>query len=124
MDKLTGILKALSDETRLRILNLLFERDCCVCEIMQILAISQSRVSHHVSVMCNAGLMKQRQQGRFSVYAIDWERFDSCGADMLKAIRRGLEGNKLAKEDLRKLAQAGCVLPNEYNKHKSNFMER
>lgn len=68
--------------------------------------------------------MKQRQQGRFSVYAIDWERFDSCGADMLKATRRGLEGNKLAEKDLRKLAQAGSVLPNAHTKHKSNFMER
>ena len=124
MEKLTGILKALSDETRLRILNLLFERDCCVCEIMQVLTISQPRISHHLGTMSNAGLLKMKQQGRFSVYAIDWERFDSCEADMLKAIRRGLEGNTLAREDLRKLAQDGSVLPNTHSKHKAKFRER
>jgi len=116
MDKLTGILKALSDETRLRILNLLFERDCCVCEIMQIMAISQPIVSHHLGAMYNAGLLKMRRQGCFSIYAIDWENLDAYVADVLKGARRGLQGNKLVEQDLCKLAQAKSVA--HQRKHK------
>ena len=110
MNRLTSILKALSNETRLRILNILFERDCCVCEIMQVMAISQPIVSHHLGAMYNAGLLKMRRQGCFSLYAIDWESLDVYIADVLKAVRRGLEGNKLVEQDLRKLAQAKSVL--------------
>jgi ArsR family transcriptional regulator, arsenate/arsenite/antimonite-responsive transcriptional repressor len=123
MNKLTRMLKALSNETRLRILNILFVRDCCVCEIMQVLAMSQPRVSHHLGEMHNAGLVIMTQHGLFSLYAIDWENLDACGADVLEAIRKGLKENKLAKQDSRKLAQAGSVLADLHIKQKSNLIK-
>ena len=111
MKKLTRILKALSNETRLRILNILFVRDCCVCEIMHVLVISQPSVSHHLGAMYNAGLLKMRRQGLFALYSINWENLGAYAADLIKAARRGLEGNELAEEDLRKLANAERILP-------------
>jgi DNA-binding transcriptional ArsR family regulator len=46
--------KTLSDETRLRILNLILERECCVCEVMQALEISQSKASRGLSLLTQA----------------------------------------------------------------------
>jgi len=42
MKEITGLLKVLSDESRLRALNLILERECCVCEVMQAMEVSQS----------------------------------------------------------------------------------
>ena len=48
MRELVEAFEALSNETRLRILNLLLERECCVCEVMQALQISQTRASRNL----------------------------------------------------------------------------
>ena len=56
--------KGLSDETRLRILNLLLERASCVCEVMQALEISQSRASRGLSALYDAGFVKLKKEGR------------------------------------------------------------
>ena len=55
--------KALSDETRLRVLNLLLERDCCVCEVMQALDISQSNASRNLAALYDAGFLARRKEG-------------------------------------------------------------
>ena len=49
MREIIKAFKALSDETRLRVLNLILERECCVCEVMQALEISQSKASRHLT---------------------------------------------------------------------------
>ena len=72
MRELTKAFKALSDETRLRILNLLMERECCVCEVMQVLNISQSRASRSLSALYDAGFLKLRREGLWSLYAWLW----------------------------------------------------
>jgi len=67
------ITKALSNETRIRILRIILERGCCVCEVMQALEISQSKASHHLSVLCDAGFLKLRKDALWSLYSIDEE---------------------------------------------------
>jgi ArsR family transcriptional regulator, arsenate/arsenite/antimonite-responsive transcriptional repressor len=111
MLNLVKILKSLSDETRLRILNMLFERECCVCEIIQVLDISQPRASHHLGALYNAGLLKMRRQGLFSLYSIDWESMDVYAGELIKAVRKGLKGNKMAEHDLIKLATVERLIP-------------
>jgi len=111
MRDLVKTLKSLSDETRLRILNMLFERECCVCELIQVLDISQPRVSHHLAAMYNAGLLKMRRQGLFALYSIDWEGMGEYSAGLIKVVRKGLSGNKVAAEDLKKLAKTVRILP-------------
>lgn len=111
MRDLVKILKSLSDETRLRMLNMLFERECCACEIIQVLGISQPRVSHHLSTLYNAGLLKMRRQGLFALYSIDWDGMGADTADLVKAVHKGLIVNKITLEDLKKLAVAERILP-------------
>lgn len=111
MRDLVRILKLLSDETRLRIINMLMERECCVCEIIQVLEISQPRASHHLSALYNAGLLKMRRQGLFALYAIDRENLDEYALDMFKAVLKGMENNRIAQSDLEKLKTVKKILP-------------
>lgn len=70
MEKLLDVLKALSDETRLRILNLLYEKELCVCDIMETLQISQAKASRHLIYLKNAGLVKDRKHAQWAYYSM------------------------------------------------------
>jgi len=70
MEKILDILKALSDETRLRILNILYEKELCVCDIKETLQISQAKASRHLIYMKNAGLIKDRKSAQWVYYSI------------------------------------------------------
>jgi ArsR family transcriptional regulator len=71
MKELLDIFKALSDETRLRILKLLEHGELCVCDIVAALDMIQPKVSFHLSVLKDAGLIKDRKQGKWVHYRID-----------------------------------------------------
>jgi len=67
-------MKALSDETRLRILALLAGGESCVCDIVEVIGVPQNLVSHHLSVLRRAGLVRDRRDqtdGRWVYYAIE-----------------------------------------------------
>ena len=70
MNKHLEVFKALSDKTRVRILLLLMERDLCVCELMFVLKMEQSRVSHQLQVLKNADLVKNEREGKWMIYSI------------------------------------------------------
>jgi len=69
-DKRSRFFKALADETRLRILSLLEVREMCVCEIMVALDLTQPTASHHLGLLGNAGLVKDRKEGKWVFYSI------------------------------------------------------
>lgn len=64
------IFKALSDVNRLKIVQLLKEGELCACELTLTLSNSQSTVSHHLSVLKNAGLIKERKEGKWSYFRL------------------------------------------------------
>jgi ArsR family transcriptional regulator len=67
------IFKALSDPTRLRIMLLLKQRELCVCELMFILGMEQSRISHHMRVLRDAGIAEDIRDGRWIIYRVPAE---------------------------------------------------
>lgn len=71
--ELIQILKALSDESRLRILNILRDGPLCVCEIEAILEISQSNASRHLSKLTTANLVNYYKEAKFIYYKLDHE---------------------------------------------------
>ena len=71
MRELLNIFKALSEETRLRILKLLENGELCVCDIVAALDMVQPKVSFHLNALKEAGLLKDRKQGRWTHYRID-----------------------------------------------------
>lgn len=65
------IFKAFADETRLRILSLLGRRDeLCVCEMIAVLRMGQSKISRHLAYLKKAGLVRDRKQGLWSYYSL------------------------------------------------------
>jgi DNA-binding transcriptional ArsR family regulator len=73
--------KALADTTRLRILGLLAVREMCVCEIMVALDLTQPTASHHLRILENVGLVKDRKEGKWVFYAL---RDPAQNASLLK----------------------------------------
>jgi ArsR family transcriptional regulator len=66
----TRMFKALADETRLKILRLLAKREMCVCEVMAALDLTQPTASHHLRILENAGLVKDRKDGKWVFYSL------------------------------------------------------
>ena len=64
------IFKALADPTRLRIMLLLRQRELCVCELMFILGMEQSRISHHMRILRDAGIAEDVRDGRWIIYRV------------------------------------------------------
>ncbi len=71
MQDLMNVFKALSEETRLRILKLLENGELCVCDLVAALDMIQPKVSFHLAVLKEAGFIKDRKQGRWTHYSID-----------------------------------------------------
>lgn len=70
MDKPNQLFKAFSDETRLRILNLLAQRDCCVCEFQNLLRVPQPKISRHLAYLRRSGLVETRKCGKWIMYSL------------------------------------------------------
>lgn len=75
MHNLLQIFKALSEETRLRILKLLEQGELCVCDLVAALDMVQPKVSFHLNVLKGAGFIKDRKEGRWSHYRLDESDF-------------------------------------------------
>ncbi len=71
MDELISLFKALSDETRLRIVKLLEHGELCVCYLVAAVDMSQPKVSFHLKVLKEAGLVKDRREGKWMHYRLD-----------------------------------------------------
>lgn len=73
MDKLLNYFKVLSDETRLRIMILLFHNEFCVCQITGITGISQPNVSKHLAKLRDLGLVKDERKEQYTFYSLNKE---------------------------------------------------
>ena len=66
----TIIFKALCDEKRLSILELLKGGEKCACVLMEELNIAQSALSYHMKILCESGIVTSRQEGKWTHYTI------------------------------------------------------
>jgi ArsR family transcriptional regulator len=103
MSDTVRVFKALSDGTRLRILNILLKRECCVCEVMQVLGISQPSASRHLSILHDAGLLKANKQGIWMYYAVDYAGMPAYAPEIIKGVRLAMEEMPEAGIDREKL---------------------
>jgi ArsR family transcriptional regulator len=67
------LFKAFCDENRLMILERLKSGETCACHLLEDLSISQSTLSHHMGVLCEAGVVSARKDGKWTYYSIDVE---------------------------------------------------
>ena len=90
LTKLTRQFRALSDENRLHIIDMLRGGERCVCELTDALDVGQSLLSFHLKTLKDAGLVTDRREGRWSYYALTQEAFEQ-----LEAFVGGLPSTKL-----------------------------
>jgi ArsR family transcriptional regulator len=64
------IFKALSDQTRLRIVELLEKREICACEFVPLVKKAQPTVSQHLRILENSGIVKSRKEGKMVIYSL------------------------------------------------------
>ncbi len=103
--------RALSDETRLRILNVLLERECCVCEVMQALDISQSRASRNLGILEDAGFLKARRDGAWVLYSVDWQSANRCVISLAELLKDFPIGDQALARDRERLKQTVRIGP-------------
>ena len=106
MENMVKVMKALSAETRLRILNILLERECCVCEVMQTLDISQSRASRNLGILENAGFLKSRRDGAWMYYSLDTRTTNRYARSLAEVFRDFTDDDKLLADDRERLKKA------------------
>lgn len=70
------IMKALSDETRVRIFSMLSQGELCACKIQEEFIISQPTLSYHMKILCDSGLVFGRRDGIWMKYTINEEQLD------------------------------------------------
>src|SRR3954464_6178872 len=76
LDRAVDLFHALSDETRLEIVELLRKGERCVCELTDSLDAAQSRLSFHLRVLRDAGIVRDRKDGRWVYYELEPDAFE------------------------------------------------
>ncbi len=71
------LMKALSDETRLRILHMLTEGELCACRILEEFKITQPTLSHHMKTLKARGLVRSRKDGAWTKYTLNEDRIET-----------------------------------------------
>lgn len=99
METTIKIFKALSDETRLRIYLLLLQSELCVCELVNILNMEQSRISHSIRILKEANLIDNRREGKWMIYAVNPETENNR---IIQGLKNELE---LPEQDLKNIAK-------------------
>lgn len=92
MSEKPEVFKALSDETRLRLLNIFLasEDDLCVCEMVDALQVPQYQVSKHLAHLRHMNLLTVEKEGTWSYYRLDWQRPEN--ASLFEFLKTYLQG--------------------------------
>ena len=85
-DQSVSLFHALSDETRLEIMECLKDGEKCVCDLTDVLKSAQSRLSFHLKVLKEAGLIKDRPEGRWIYYSLNAEGMEEL-EEVVKALK-------------------------------------
>ena len=107
MRQLIKVFKTLSDETKIRILKILQQRDeLCVCEIMQALNISQSRASRNLGILKDAGFVVGRRDGLWIHYSINEKKINEYHESLNELLKNWLNNQDIIQEDRKRLKKA------------------
>lgn len=101
MQNILEILKILSDEVRLKIVSLLIENELCVCEIIEALGMSQSRISNQLRILRNTGIIEAKREGKWVFYSLERDAMDKALWKIIQTIVNKIdEGDYLTREKI------------------------
>ena len=102
------LFRALADRTRLRLLNLIADKEICVCYFVEILRISQPKISRHLAYLRRSGIVAARRQGRWMHYRLV-APYDAVASAILKETIVHLRQLPDMQADLAKLEKSCCT---------------
>lgn len=109
-EPLDRLFRALADPIRLRLVNLIAGREICVCFLVEILGMSQPKISRHLAYLRRAGLVAARNDGKWVHYRLV-EPSDETAAEILRATIRRLRQRPEMRRDEARLGAAACCAP-------------
>jgi ArsR family transcriptional regulator len=96
---LVSLFAALADRTRLRLLNLIADREVCVCYLVEILGLSQPKISRHLAYLRRAGIVTARRDGKWVYYRL--ERPEGIeAASVVETVLESLKSDREMHSDL------------------------
>lgn len=101
------LFRTLADPTRLRLLNLIADREICVCYFVEILRMSQPKISRHLAYLRKAGIASARREGKWMHYRMVMPK-DEVAAGILRETLRHLREKPEMKRDVSRLGLACC----------------
>ncbi len=108
MNKLTNIFKVLSDETRMRIIILLYQKELCVCELVEILKVPQSKISRNLSKLRDIDFVIFNRREKFIFYSL--KKDNKVLINVIRNILEDIEEYEDVLEDQKKLVGIDNVL--------------
>lgn len=105
--KMEQLFRALADRTRLRLLNLMGDNEVCVCFFVEILQISQPRISRHLAYMKKVGIVASRREGKWMHYRIV-KPSDADAERILTDVQQYLTNKKDMQRERKKLVKFCC----------------
>jgi ArsR family transcriptional regulator, arsenate/arsenite/antimonite-responsive transcriptional repressor len=105
MTEFIDVMKALSDESRVRILMFLGNRELCLCQVIDVLGLAPSTISKHLSVLHRAGLIQRRKEGRWHYYRLSDGKGSRLVRSALKLAKESLEETTEVKKDSVKIGK-------------------
>src|SRR4030088_1931230 len=102
------LFKALADRTRLRLINLMGDHEICVCFLVEVLKMSQPKISRHLAYLRRAGVVSARREGKWMHYRLV-EPPDSHAANIFREVRAGLANDPAMKSDRARLEKICCA---------------
>ncbi|WNF31509.1 metalloregulator ArsR/SmtB family transcription factor [Aeribacillus composti] len=104
IEKAAHILKLLGDKTRLTIMAILKQRECCVCELLEVFDMSQPAISQHLRKLKDAGLVKEDRRGQWIYYSLNLEN------ELYDCIQEILQHIPDQTENIRKIEETNPTL--------------
>jgi len=121
MNQLTDIANALSDPNRIRLLSACLDGERCVCQLVELIDLSNASISKHLATLRNAGLLASRKEGRWVHYrvpnepepivedALGWVRAHGLGDKQIQEDRVALRTiDSIDPIDLARMQREGC----------------
>lgn len=98
-----NVFKALSDPNRIRIMKMLSERELCLCEVREVLALSNSTVSKHLTILRDADLLLDSKDGKWVNFRLNDNSSHRFIRSAIGLIKHSFEDDEAIQEDAKKL---------------------
>jgi len=106
--RIAFLFKALADQTRLRLINLIGDDEVCVCFFVEVLKINQPKISRHLAYLRRAGVVSARREGKWIHYRLI-EPPDPHAANIFREVRAALPNDPAMKNDRARLEKICCA---------------